>query len=194
MQVRTTALPGVLTFHPTPHRDERGLFTRTFDAAIAAERGVVFGPLTQDSQSRSEPGVLRGLHGRVGEGEAKLVRVAAGAVLDVVVDARPGSETFGTHIAVVLDDTDFTALYIPAGCLHGFQVLGDTAADVIYRINRPHDPTEDVGVRFDDPELAITWRPSTTLLSPRDASAGSWADFVASDHGARSPASSAPAS
>ena len=194
MQVRPTALPGVLTFHPTPHRDERGLFTRTFDAAIAAEHGVVFGPLTQDSQSRSEPGVLRGLHGRRGEGEAKLVRVASGAVLDVVVDARSGSETYGEHVSVVLDDTDFTALYIPAGCLHGFQVLGDHAADVLYRIDRPHDPSEDCGVRWDDPELAIGWRPGTTLLSPRDASAGSWAEFVASDHRARRPASSAPES
>jgi dTDP-4-dehydrorhamnose 3,5-epimerase len=194
MQARRTALAGVVTFHPTPHRDERGLFTRTFDAAVAAEHGVVFGPASQDSQSRSEPGVLRGLHGRVGLGEAKLVRVAAGAVLDVVVDARPGSETFGQHIAVVLDDADFTALYIPAGCLHGFQVLGDRAADVLYRIDRPHDPSEDAGVRYDDPELAIAWRPGTTLLSPRDASAGSWAEFVSSDHGARSSASSAPAS
>lgn len=194
MEVRRTALAGVLTFHPTPHRDERGLFTRTFDAAIAAEYGVVFGPETQDSQSRSEPGVLRGLHGRTGQGESKLVRVAAGAVLDVVVDARPGSETYGQHVAVVLDDTDFTALYIPAGCLHGFQVLGDRAADVVYRIDRPHDPTEDVGVRYDDPELAIAWRQGTTLLSPRDAAAGSWADFVARDHVARRSASSAPES
>jgi dTDP-4-dehydrorhamnose 3,5-epimerase len=194
MHVRRTALEGVWEFHPTPHRDERGLFTRTFDAAIAAEHGVVFGPMSQDSQSRSLPGVLRGLHGRVGLGEGKLVRVAAGAVLDVVVDARRGSETFGRHIAVVLDDTDFTALYIPAGCLHGFQVLGDRAADVVYRIDRPHEEGEDVGVRYDDPELAIGWRPGTTLLSPRDASAGSWAEFVSSDHGARSSASSAPAS
>jgi dTDP-4-dehydrorhamnose 3,5-epimerase len=194
MHVRRTALAGVVTFHPTPHRDERGLFTRTFDAAIAAEHGVVFGPSSQDSQSRSEPGVLRGLHGRVGQGEAKLVRVAAGAVLDVVIDARPGSETFGQHIAVVLDDTDFTALYIPAGCLHGFQVLGARAADVVYRIDRPHDSGEDVGVRYDDPELGIAWRPGRTLLSPRDASAGSWAELVSSGHGARSSASSAPAS
>ena len=194
MRVRRTALAGVVTFHPTPHRDERGLFTRTFDAAIAAEHGVLFGPLTQDSQSRSEPGVLRGLHGRAGEGEGKLARVAAGAVLDVVVDARPGSDTYGQHVAIVLDDVDFTALYIPAGCLHGFQVLGDRAADVVYRIDRPHDPTEDLGVRFDDPELGIAWRPGTTLLSPRDASAGSWAELVSSDHGARRPVSSAPAS
>lgn len=192
MDVRRTDLEGVWTFHPTPHRDQRGLFTRTFDAAIAAAHGVVFGPQTQDSQSRSEPGVLRGLHGRKGEGESKLVRVAAGAVLDVVVDARPDSATYGAHISIVLDDVDFTAIYIPPGCLHGFQVLSARAADVAYRIDRPHDPSEDIGVRYDDPDLAIAWRPGTMLLSPRDESAGSWAEIVASSHGVRSSASSAP--
>lgn len=193
--MRPTSLEGVLTFRPkVVHRDERGLFTRTFDAGIAADHGVVFGPLTQDSQSRSLPGVLRGMHGRVGLGEAKLVRVAAGAVLDVVVDARPGSATFGQHVALVLDDVDFTAVYIPAGFLHGFQVISSTPADVLYRIDRPHDPSEDVSVRHDDPDLAIDWRPGHRVLSPRDAAAGSWATYVASAHAARSPASSTPAS
>ena len=193
MEVRPSALEGVITFHPRrTHRDERGLFTRTFDAGIAAEHDVVFGPGTQDSQSRSVPGVLRGLHGRLGEGEAKLVRVAAGAVLDVIVDARPDSATFGEHVSVVLDDVDFTAVYIPAGFLHGFQVVCATPADVVYRIDRPHDPSEDVSVRYDDPDLGIVWRPGSPILSPRDASAGSWADFVAT-HAGRSSASSAPA-
>jgi dTDP-4-dehydrorhamnose 3,5-epimerase len=194
MDIRPTALAGVWTFQPrVTHRDERGLFTRTFDAAIAAEHGIVFGPLTQDSQSRSLPGVLRGMHGRVGLGEAKLVRAAAGAVLDVVVDARPGSGTFGQHIAVVLDDVDFTAVYIPAGCLHGFQVISSTPADVAYRIDRPHDGSEDVAVRYDDPDLGIEWRPGSPILSPRDAAAGSWAEFV-SAHAGSSSASSTPAS
>lgn len=192
MDVRPTALEGVLTFHPRPHRDERGLFTRTFDARIAAEHGVWFGPETQDSQSRSLPGVLRGLHGRSGAGESKLVRVAAGAVLDVVVDARLGSPTFGRHVTVVLDDTEFTALYVPAGCLHGFQVISDGPADVVYRIDRPHSAAEDIAVRWDDPELAIAWRPGTPLLSPRDATAGTWADAVAAAHAARSSSVIAP--
>ena len=109
MDVHETDIDGVLRFVPQPHRDARGLFTRTFDAAIGARHKVVFGPGSQDSQSRSEPGVLRGLHGRLGDGESKLVRVSAGAVLDVVVDARPTSPTFGRHIAVVLDDQEFAA-------------------------------------------------------------------------------------
>lgn len=194
MDILSTALAGVWTFQPrVTHRDERGLFTRTFDAAIAAEHGIEFGPLTQDSQSRSLPGVLRGLHGRVGLGEAKLVRAAVGAVLDVVVDARPGSDTFGQYVAVVLDDVHFTAVYIPAGCLHGFQVISSTPADVAYRIDRPHDGTEDVAVRYDDPDLGIEWRPGSPILSPRDAAAGSWADFVAG-HAGSSSVLSTPAS
>lgn len=194
MEIRPTALTGVWTFHPRAvHRDERGVFTRTFDTAIAAEHGIAFGPLTQDSQSRSLPGVLRGLHGRVGLGEAKLVRAAAGAVLDVVVDARPDSTTFGRYVALVLDDVDFAAVYIPAGCLHGFQVISSTPADIAYRIDRPHDPSEDVAVRYDDPDLGIAWRPGSPVLSPRDAAAGSWADFVAAHAGSSSP-SSTPAS
>lgn len=178
MEVFHTALEGVVRFVPQPHRDPRGLFTRTFDSAIGARHGVVFGPRAQDSQSRSAAGVLRGLHGRLGDGEAKLVRVSAGAVLDVVVDARPASPTFGRHIAVVLDDEDFAALWIPAGCLHGFQVLRGPA-DVQYRIDRPHDPSEDVAVRYDDPDLGIAWRPGEPLLSERDRAAGTWAHLVA---------------
>jgi len=176
------------------HRDERGLFTRTFDASVAAEHGIVFGPLTQDSQSRSGPGVLRGLHGRRGKGEAKLVRVAVGAILDVIVDARPDSRSYGQHIVLVLDDDDFTAVYIPAGFLHGFQVISSNPADVVYRIDTPHSPSEDVTVRYDDPDLAIPWRPGSPILSPRDAAAGSWAELVAATHATRSSALSTPAS
>jgi dTDP-4-dehydrorhamnose 3,5-epimerase len=195
MEVRPTVLAGVVTFRPRrTHRDERGLFTRTFDAGVAASHGIVFGPLTQDSQSRSAPGVLRGLHGRRGKGEAKLVRVAAGAILDIIVDARPESTTFGQHIELVLDDQDFASVFIPAGFLHGFQVISNTPADVVYRIDPPHSPSEDVIVRYDDPDLAIAWRPGSPILSPRDAAAGSWADFVGASHAARSSALSTPAS
>lgn len=173
MQVTETELPGVLLFRPVPHHDERGLFTRTFDIAIGAEHGIDLGPLAQDSQSRSRWGVVRGLHGRSGHGEAKLVRCAHGAVHDVVIDARPGSPTFGRHLAVRLDDVEFTHLYVPPGLLHGFQALTETA-DVCYRIDRPHDPAEDIAVRYDDPDLAIAWPLPVTTVSARDAAAPAW--------------------
>ena len=174
MQVRTTSLAGVLLFVPSPHYDERGLFTRTFDADIAAEQGLDPAAFRQDSQSRSRAGVVRGLHGRTGRGESKLVRCARGAVHDVIVDARPASPTFGEHESFLLDDEQFWHLYVPAGLLHGFQALTDLA-DVCYRIDRPHDPAEDAAVRYDDPDLAIAWPRPVTMMSDRDAAAGSWA-------------------
>jgi dTDP-4-dehydrorhamnose 3,5-epimerase len=168
----------VLVFVPSPHRDDRGLFTRTFDADIAADHGLDPASFLQDSQSRSRQGVLRGLHGRSGRGEAKLVRCARGAVHDVVIDARPGSATFGRHETFRLDDDQFWHLFVPPGLLHGFQVLTDHA-DVCYRIDRPHDPTEDLAVRYDDPDLAIAWPRAVTAISERDAAAGTWAQLCA---------------
>src|SRR4249919_3884650 len=97
MRVETTELRDVLLFRPSPFRDDRGFFTRTFDADVAAAHGLDPASIVQDSQSRSTHGTLRGLHGRRGAGEAKLVRCARGAILDVIVDARPTSPTFGRH-------------------------------------------------------------------------------------------------
>ena len=176
MKIRATTLSGVLLMTPTPHHDERGLFTRTFDAMPAEEHGIPARNFIQDSQSRSRHGVIRGLHGRKGLGEAKLVRCSRGAIFDVVVDARVDSPTFGRHETFILDDEDFAHLYIPQGMLHGFQVLIDSA-DVCYRIDRPHDPAEDVAVRYDDPELKIAWPLQVTVISQRDALAGSWAEL-----------------
>lgn len=177
MHVETTDLPDVLLFCPSPHRDERGLFTRTFDAAVAAAHGLDPASFVQDSQSRSAHGTLRGLHGRAGSGEAKLVRCARGTILDVVVDARPGSPTYGRHEAFWLDDEQFHVLHVPRGFLHGFQVLSEVA-DICYRIDRAHDPAEDVSVRYDDPDLAISWPLPVEALSARDRAAGSWLDLA----------------
>ena len=103
------------------------------------------------------------------------MRCAHGAIHDVVVDARAGSPTFGRMAAFRLDDENLHTLYIPRGFLHGFQALTDTA-DTCYRIDAPHDPTEDVSVAFDDPELAIAWPLPPSMVSDRDRAAGSWAD------------------
>jgi dTDP-4-dehydrorhamnose 3,5-epimerase len=177
VRVETTSLADVLLFLPSPHRDERGLFTRTFDADVARGHGLDPTAFLQDSQSRSSRGTLRGLHGRAGAGEAKLVRCARGAVHDVVVDARPGSPTYGHHQAFRLDDETFALLYVPRGFLHGFQVLSEVA-DTCYRIDRAHDPAEDVSVRYDDPELGIGWPLPVGELSPRDRAAGSWRELA----------------
>jgi dTDP-4-dehydrorhamnose 3,5-epimerase len=180
MLIEKTDLIDVLVLVPRPFRDDRGLFTRTFDADIFdAYFGEVGRAATfvQDSQSRSAQGVIRGMHGRSGRGEAKLVRCANGAVYDVLVDIRRDSPTFGRKQAFQLDDADFRHLFVPPGFLHGFQALTATA-DVCYRIDRPHDPTEDLGVAYDDPDLAIDWPLPVFAVSARDAGAGSWAELL----------------
>lgn len=179
MRIEPAGLSGVIVLVPEPFHDDRGLFTRTFDADefdgwAGAGTSARF---VQDSQSRSRRGVIRGMHGRRGRGEAKLVRCARGAVHDVLVDIRPDSPTFGRHEAFRLDDQEFRHLYVPPGFLHGFQALTDEA-DVCYRIDRPHDPAEDVGVAHDDPDLAIDWPHPVGVVSARDAAAGSWRDLV----------------
>ncbi|WP_099042238.1 dTDP-4-dehydrorhamnose 3,5-epimerase [Mycobacterium neglectum] len=180
MRIDETELDGVLLLSPTPFRDERGLFTRTFDAEIFENhlgRPGLSASFVQDSQSRSSQGVIRGLHGRSGAGEAKLVRCANGAIFDVLIDIRRQSSTWGGVQTFVLDDVDYRHLYIPPGFLHGFQALS-TTADVCYRIDRPHDPAEDLGVVYNDPDLAVPWPLPVSAISARDAGAGSWADLI----------------
>ena len=175
MQVTAvTQIDGALLFRPRPHVDERGFFSRTFDAAAAREAGLDPAGFVQDSLSRSARGVVRGLHLRRGEGEAKLVRCSYGAVFDVVLDLRAGSATYGRWASFELRDDEQLSLYVPAGCAHGFQALTGPA-DVCYRIDRPHDPADDVTIAFGDPELAIPWPLPVTLMSPRDQEAPSLA-------------------
>src|SRR5262249_27033086 len=120
-----------------------------------------------------------GLHLRRGIGEAKLVRCSYGQIFDVVVDLRPSSPTFRNSIALELRDDTQVSVYIPLGCAHGFQALSEVA-DVAYRITTPHDPTEDVTIAFDDPELAIAWPLPPAMMSERDRSAPSLADVLES--------------
>jgi len=160
-------IAGALLFKPTPHVDERGFFSRTFDAEVMRAAGIAPAGFAQDSLSRSRCGVVRGLHIRRGDGEAKLVRCSYGAIFDVIVDLRPGSPTYRNWESFELRDEQQVSLYVPAGCAHGFQALTDPA-DVSYRIDRPHDPAEDVSIAFDDPELAIPWPLPTVAMSARD--------------------------
>jgi dTDP-4-dehydrorhamnose 3,5-epimerase len=141
---------GALLFQPVPHTDERGFFSRTFDAQAARDAGLDPASFVQDSQSRSVRGVVvRGLHVRGGAGEAKLVRCSYGAVFDVIVDLRADSPTYLNWESFELCDTEQVSLYVPAGCAHGFQARTEPA-DVSYRIDRPHDPAEDISIAFDE--------------------------------------------
>lgn len=163
-----------MLFTPAPHVDERGFFSRTFDAEAVRSAGIDPAAFAQDSLSRSVRGVVRGLHVRRGAGEAKLVRCSYGAIFDVIVDLRPDSPTYRNWESFELRDSEQLSLYVPAGCAHGFQALTEPA-DVSYRIDRPHDPAEDVSIAFDDPELAIPWPLAVTVRSGRDRQAPSLA-------------------
>jgi dTDP-4-dehydrorhamnose 3,5-epimerase len=177
MEIMRTAIEDLIILRPTPTRDERGYFSRTLDVQILAEAGIDPTSFKQENQSRSYHGVRRGLHGRSGAGEAKLVRCANGAVLDVVVDARPGSVTFGQVMTFLVDDQFCTQVYIPRGFLHGFQAL-TSITDIVYRIDEFHAPNSDVTVRHDDPDLAIPWPAGATIMSLRDRENGiSWAKY-----------------
>ncbi|HEY3941622.1 MAG TPA: dTDP-4-dehydrorhamnose 3,5-epimerase [Acidimicrobiales bacterium] len=164
---QVAAIAGTLMFRPTAHTDERGFFCRTFDAEVARGAGIDPDAFVQDSLSRSVQGVVRGLHVRGGEGEAKLVRCSFGAVFDVVVDLRPTSPTYLSWERFELRDDEQVSIYVPAGCAHGFQAL-TPIADVAYRIDRPHDPSEDLTIAFDDRDLAIPWPLPVAGLSERD--------------------------
>jgi dTDP-4-dehydrorhamnose 3,5-epimerase len=163
-------IDGAFLFQPAPHVDDRGFFSRTFDAQVMRDAGVDPCGFVQDSQSRSARGVVRGLHVRGGAGEAKLVRCSYGAIFDVIVDLRAGSPTYRNWESFELRDTEQVSLYVPAGCAHGFQARTEPA-DVAYRIDRAHDPAEDVSIAFDDPELAIPWPLPVAAMSARDRSA-----------------------
>jgi dTDP-4-dehydrorhamnose 3,5-epimerase len=177
MEIIRTPIEDLVIFRPTPIRDERGYFSRTLDVQILAEGGIDPTSFKQENQSRSYQGVRRGLHGRSGAGEAKLVRCANGAVLDVVVDARPLSATFGRVMTLVLDDQVGTQVYIPRGFLHGFQAL-TSVTDIVYRIDEFHAPNSDVTVRHDDPDLAIPWPAPAAIMSSRDRENGiSWVEY-----------------
>lgn len=164
---RIDRISGMLSFEPEPHLDERGFFARTFDRETVMATGIDPDAFTQDSASRSHKGVVRGMHLRCGMGEAKLVRCSYGSVFDVVVDLRQDSTTYRNTVRLELSDVNQLSVYVPAGCAHGIQALTEPA-DLAYRIDRPHDPTEDVTIAFDDPTLAIPWPLPVTKTSHRD--------------------------
>lgn len=170
-------ITGAYLFEPTPYADERGFFCRTFDTEVFRAAGLDPHAFAQDSISRSAKGVLRGLHLRSGAGEAKLVRCSYGRIFDAVVDLRPQSPTYLNRAFFELSDETQVTLYIPAGCAHGFQALTGPA-DVSYRIDRPHDPAEDVTIRYDDPQLAVPWPLPVTLMSARDREAPDLAEVL----------------
>jgi dTDP-4-dehydrorhamnose 3,5-epimerase len=170
MEVRQTTLPGAVVLVPTVHSDERGFFQETYRRDLLAAHGLD-DEFVQDNHSRSARGVLRGMHLQVGAGIAKLVRCARGEILDVIVDVRHGSPTYGRWEGFTLDDRDHHQLWVPVGFAHGFCVLSEVA-DVIYRQTGYYDPSLERSIAYDDPQIGIEWPSSTAFtVSPRDRAA-----------------------
>ena len=171
-----TKLEGLVLVEPQVHGDERGFFVETFSKDAWAELGVD-AEFVQHNHSRSSRGTLRGLHFQTSPGQAKLLRCARGAILDVAVDLRRESSTYGQWEAYVLDDEKHRQLYVPIGFAHGFVVLSDVA-DVAYLVSSVYDPATEAGIVWDDPEVGIDWQVADPLLSERDKTAPTLAEIA----------------
>lgn len=169
MQLHDTQLPEIKRISLKLLRDPRGFFCERFRVDRLAELGIRE-TFVQINHSRSNPGVLRGLHFQHAPMQGKLVGVTSGAVLDVAVDIRPNSPNFGKHVAVELSDENAELLWIPAGFAHGFGVLGDKPADVVYYLTAHYNAAGENGIRLDDPALGIHWPTPVekAVLSERD--------------------------
>jgi dTDP-4-dehydrorhamnose 3,5-epimerase len=181
MRIEHTPLKDCFIIHETVHGDERGYFIETYnqrDFQKAAGIDIFF---VQDNQSKSSKGVLRGLHMQKGDAvQAKLVRVLEGAVLDIAVDLRKGSPSFGQHFAIELTGENHKQFFVPAGFAHGFVVLSDTAT-FFYKVDKFYQPGNEVGIMYNDKDLNIDWKlPASELkLSEKDKTLGSFAEYSA---------------
>ena len=164
-----TDLPGVILVEPDVHRDDRGFFLETYHARRYAA-GPIPAPFVQDNHSRSEARTLRGLHTQGEPGQGKLVRAIEGTIFDVAVDVRRGSPAFGDWIGVELSAENFRQLWIPPGFAHGFCVTS-ASAQVEYKCTEFYDPADEIGIRWNDPAIAIDWPIDEPLLSGKDAAA-----------------------
>jgi dTDP-4-dehydrorhamnose 3,5-epimerase len=170
VNVIETAIPGALIVEPKLFGDARGFFFELYHQDRYATGGIAV-RFVQDNLSRSAQGVLRGLHLQNPKPQGKLVTVLRGCVLDVAVDVRAGSPTFGRHVAVELNDENRRQFWVPRGFAHGFIVRSETA-DFLYKCDEVYSPADELVLRWDDPQLGIDWGCDSPSLSARD-SAGS---------------------
>jgi dTDP-4-dehydrorhamnose 3,5-epimerase len=182
MTIEQTPLVDCFVVHEKVHGDERGYFIETFnqrDFNLNSGLNIFF---VQDNQSRSSKGVLRGLHMQRGNSaQAKLVRVLEGAVLDVAVDLRKSSPSFGKHFSIELTAENHKQLFVPAGFAHGFVVLSENAT-FFYKVDKFYEPGNEVGIIYNDPHLNIDWKLSDSeiFLSEKDKILGSFDEYSSS--------------
>jgi len=180
MEIIPTRLEGPLLIEPRVFPDSRGFFAETFRSNVFADFGITE-PMVQQNHSRSSYGAVRGMHFQIGEGVSKIVRCARGEILDVLVDIRRSSSTFGQWEAFPLDGESLRILYAPIGFAHGFCVLSETA-DVIYQQSAYYSADVERGFSLADPEVAIEWPipESDQLISERDLAAPRLSEIASS--------------
>jgi len=182
MTIEQTPLKDCFIIHEKVHGDARGYFIETYNSSdFKAASGLEI-EFVQDNQSRSSKGVLRGLHMQKGAAaQAKLVRVLEGAVLDVAVDLRKGSPSFGQHYAIELTAENRKQFFVPAGFAHGFVVLSEYAT-FFYKVDKFYEPGNEVGIIYNDADLNIDWQLPTSelIFSEKDKTLGSFAQYAAS--------------
>lgn len=170
MKYTPTEVDGVVIVDIEPHRDTRGYFSRSFCAGEFAERGLDAAVAQTNISYNHTRGTLRGLHRQVPPyQEAKLVRCTRGAIVDVAVDVRPDSATYGRHAIVELTADNRRALFLPPYVAHGFQTLADQT-EVMYQVSGPYAPAGEQGFRWDDEEFGIVWPLPVSVMSDKDAS------------------------
>jgi len=184
MRIEQTPLQDCFIVHEKVHGDARGYFIETFnqrDFNAASGLDILF---VQDNQSRSSKGVLRGLHMQRGAAaQAKLVRVLEGSVLDIAVDLRKGSPSFGQHYAIELTADNHKQFFVPAGFAHGFVVLSE-AATFFYKVDKFYEPGNEVGIMYNDSALNINWQlaDNEIILSEKDKKLGSFETYYKSNN------------
>ncbi|MDP6340263.1 MAG: dTDP-4-dehydrorhamnose 3,5-epimerase [Candidatus Marinimicrobia bacterium] len=167
MKVKKASITGVIIIRPDVHQDKRGYFFESFKNSDFEVHGLPT-HFVQDNQAKSSRGVLRGLHYQLNHAQGKLVWVSAGSVLDVAVDIRKGSPTFGQYESAVLDDKTHTRFYIPPGFAHGYYVLSESAT-FQYKCTDLYYPEDEYGIHWNDPEIGIEWGIGDKLVSEKDA-------------------------
>lgn len=176
MRVTPLDAEGLLLIELDIYRDSRGFFAERYNRERFCAHGLNF-DFVQDNHSRSAPGVLRGLHYQQEPPQGKLVGVTRGAVWDVAVDLRPDSKTFKQNFVTELSDMNGLLLWIPQGFAHGFSVLGDEPADLLYKVTAPYNARTEKGIFWADEELAIEWPIRNPIVSEKDKHLPSFAEF-----------------
>ncbi len=166
MKITSARIPEIKIIEPGVYEDDRGYFLESFREDILKEHGIT-GPFVQDNISKSFKGTVRGLHYQLEKPQGKLVQCIKGEILDVAVDVRKSSKTFGNYVAVKLSEKNHRQAYIPVGFAHGFSVLSDKAI-VHYKCTEYYDKDSERGIRWDDPLIRINWDIARPILSDKD--------------------------